>query len=143
MKTSILCAALLAASALAAPAMAGDVAVTLDGVQARGGKLLMALQTRDQFLQAAGAYGEVVDNPQAGTRTVILRNVAPGAYSLSVLHDEDGDGAMKMDGYMPGEGWSMLNGAELRATPTFDQVDFEVPASGGRTEIRAAMIYPR
>lgn len=127
----IIAAAVAALSCIAAaPAFAGDVTVTLTGVQARGGQLLAALQTHDQFLQPAGAYGDIVRDPAAGTVTVTFRGVAPGDYSLSVLHDADSDGQMKMEGGMPAEGWAMVNGAALRGMPTWDQVKFTVPASG-------------
>lgn len=138
-----LAAAMAALTCLAAaPAFAGDVTVTLTGVQARGGRLLAALQTHDQFLQPAGAYGDIVENPAAGTVTVTFRNVRPGDYSLSVLHDADNDGTMKMDGALPGEGWAMVNGAALRAMPTWDLVKFTVPASGD-VSLTEAMQYPR
>lgn len=135
----VLVAAALTASA--APALAADVTLTLDGVQARGGRLLVALQTRDQFLKQEGAYGEIIADPAAGTRTVVFRDVAPGDYSVSVLHDADGDGRMKMNGVMPAEGWTMLNAESLRAAPQFDQVDFTAPAAGA-VSLRASMIYP-
>jgi uncharacterized protein (DUF2141 family) len=58
-----------------------------------------------------------------------------------VLHDEDSDGQMKLNGYMPAEGWAMVNGDTLRATPTFDQVKFTVAASGA--DLSVPMSYPR
>ena len=132
----------VAATLIAAPAMAGDVNLTLTGVQARGGDLLAALQTRDQFMQHAGAYGERIATPPAGTVRVTFHDVAPGDYSLSVLHDEDGDHDMKMgaDG-RPEEGWAMLNGQALRGRPTFDQVKFTVSASGD-VNLTVPMDYP-
>jgi len=133
--------AAVAALSLAAPAMAQDVTVTLTGVEARGGVLLAALQTEGQFMQPAGAYGERVEHPAAGTVRVTFRNVAPGDYALMVLHDEDGDEQMKMNGYMPAEGWAMINAGALRAAPTFDQVSFTVTASGA--DISVPMSYPR
>lgn len=137
-----LAAAMAAVTCLAAaPAFAGDVTVTLTGVQARGGRLLAALQTHDQFLQPAGAYGEMVQDPAAGTITLTFHDVRPGEYSLSVLHDADNDGTMKMDGARPGEGWAMVHGAALCAAPTWDQVKFTVPASGD-VSLTEAMQYP-
>ena len=129
------------AAAATAPALAGDVTLTLQGVEARGGRLLVGLQTRDQFLKPAGDHGEIIANPHAGTHTVVLRNVPAGDYSVSVLHDADGDGQMKMQGVMPAEGWTMVNAQALRAAPTFDQVDFVVPASGAVSQT-VTMIYP-
>ena len=130
-----------AAFSLAAPAMAEDVTVTLTGVQARGGVILATLQTEAQFMQPAGTYGERITDPASGTVRVTFRNVAAGDYALMVLHDEDGDGQMKMNGYMPAEGWAMVNGDTLRATPTFDQVKFTVAASGA--DLSVLMSYPR
>lgn len=123
------------------PAMAEDVTVTLTGVQARGGVILAALQTEAQFMQPAGTYGERITDPASGAVRVTFRNVAAGDYALMVLHDEDGDGQMKMNGYMPAEGWAMVNGDTLRATPTFDQVKFTVAASGA--DLSVPMSYPR
>ena len=133
--------AAVAALSLAAPAMAGDVTVSLTGVEARGGVLLAALQTQGQFMQAAGAYGERIVDPASGVVRVTFRNVAPGDYALMVLHDEDGDSQMKLNGYMPAEGWAMVNGDSLRGAPTFDQVKFTVAASGA--DISVPMSYPR
>jgi len=133
--------AVVAALSFAAPALAQDVTVTLTGVEARGGALLTALQTRGQFMQAAAAHGDRVDRPAAGTLRVTFRDVAPGDYALMVLHDEDGDGRMKLNGSMPGEGWAMVNGDALRSTPTFDEVRFTVTTSGA--DITVPMAYPR
>jgi len=133
--------AAVAALSLSGAARAEDVTVTLTGVQARGGVLLAALQTRGEFMQASAAHADRVERPAAGTLRLTFRDVAPGDYALMVLHDEDGDGQMKMNGYMPGEGWAMINGAALRATPTFDQVKFTVSASGA--DISVPLSYPR
>ncbi len=135
MKKFIVAAVAALSCAIAAPALAEDVTVTLTGVQARGGQLLAALQTHDQFLQPAGAYGEIVRNPAAGTLTLTFRDVRPGEYSLSVLHDVDGDERMKLEGGMPAEGWAMVHGDTLRAAPTWDQVKFSVPATGAQLTV--------
>jgi uncharacterized protein (DUF2141 family) len=135
--------AAVAALSLAAPAaLAEDVTLTLTGVEARGGVLLVALQTRGQFMQAAGAHGERIADPASGDLRLTFRDVAPGDYALMVLHDEDGDGQMKMNGYRPAEGWAMINGDALRATPTFDQVKFTVAAPAG-ADLTVPMAYPR
>ncbi len=133
--------AAVATFSLAAPAMAEDVTVTLTGVEARGGVLLSSLQTRGQFMQAGSAHADRVERPAAGTLRLTFHDVAPGDYALMVLHDEDGDNRMKMNGYMPGEGWAMINGDALRGPPTFDLVKFTVAASGA--DISVPMSYPR
>lgn len=114
----------------AGAAQAGDVTVTLTGVQARGGQLLISLQTREQFMQPTG-LGEIVQNPTAGTTTVTFRDVPAGDYTVSVLHDQNGDGQMQVSEIgIPTEGWAMSHGAELRGPPTFAQVKVAIPAAG-------------
>lgn len=140
MRNGLTAGCLVALTAFAAPAMAGDVTITIDAIQARGGELLVGLQTQGQFLQDAGAYGERIAAPTAGRHTVVLRDVAPGDYSIGVLHDADGNQTMTMDGSMPAEGWATLHGETLRGVPTFDQVKFTVPAAG--TAISVTMAYP-
>lgn len=134
-------AAALSTPVLAAPASAEDVTVTITGVTARGGDILVALQTRDEFLQPRGAYGAKAASPAAnGTVTVTIPGVAPGTYSVSVLHDENTDGTMSMAANgMPKEGWAMLNGDTLRAAPTFDATSFTV--GNAPVKLTVPMIY--
>lgn len=127
-------------AAVCGAATAEDVKVTLTGVRA-GGEVLVALQTKDEFLMPKGTYG--VKAPAVpGTMTLTLEDVKPGAYSLSVLHDQDGDKMMKMgpDG-RPQEGRAMKNGSQLRSGPTWDTVSFAV--GGAPVSITEPMMYPR
>ena len=125
----------------AGSALASDVVITVTGVQARGGDLLVGLQTSAQFLKHEGDHGEIIKAPAAGTRVVTLKDVPPGDYSVSVLHDMNGDQQMALSNGMPAEGWAMFRGETLRAAPTFDQVRFTVPASGD-ARVSVAMQYP-
>ena len=139
MKRAITFLAASAALLTAGAARAGDVSINLTDVQARGGRLLVALQTNDQFMRPAG-FGEIVDNPQTGTVTVTFRDVPAGDYAVSALHDLNGDGQMQTsDIGIPVEGWAMSNGAALRGPPTFDQVRVSVPSGG--TQITEPMFY--
>lgn len=125
----------------AAPAFADDVQVTISGVQARGGEILVALQTKEEFMQPRGSYGVKAASPAAnGTVTVTIPGVAPGVYSLSVLHDENGDGQMAMaPSGMPKEGWAMKDGEKLRGAPTFDHASFNVGAAP--VSLNVQMLY--
>jgi len=125
-----------------APAFADDVTITLNGVQPLGGEVLVALQTKDQFLKPAGAYGARIPAPAAaGPLTVTLKDVAPGTYSLSVLHDVNGDGQMAMDSSgMPAEGWAMKGGRDLRGPPEWATSSFQV--AGNEVALTETMIYP-
>lgn len=140
-RTALVAAASLAALFTASAASAGDVTITLTGVQARGGSMLVSLQSRDQFMQRAMTAGTIRENPAAGTVTLTLPNVPAGEYALSALHDADGNWTMTMQDGRPGEGWAMSRiGAELDHRPTFDEAVVRVPAEGAA--ITAAMVYP-
>jgi uncharacterized protein (DUF2141 family) len=134
-------AALLAAAAFAGAAQAGSVNLTLDGVQPKGGKILVTVQSRDQYMQAAQTSGAVLDGSASGQLKVSLPNVPPGDYAVSVLHDADQNWGMTMaaDG-RPAEGWSTVRAAALRGKPTFDQVKVTV---NGDTEVAETMVYPK
>lgn len=125
----------------AGSALAGDVTITVTGVQARGGDLLVGLQTAAQFMKPEGDHGDIIKAPAAGTHVITLKNVPPGEYSVSVLHDVNGDHQMAMANGRPAEGWALHRGETLRAAPTFDQVKFTAPASGD-ANVAVAMQYP-
>jgi uncharacterized protein (DUF2141 family) len=134
--------AALANVALAAAASAGEVRVTLTGVKAKPGQILATLQTEDQFMKGQGAYSAQVQPPAAdGSLTIVFRDVAPGAYAFTAMHDENGDFQMQREenGY-PKEGWAMSKGAALLGPPTFAAVKVDVGASG--LTLTEPMIYP-
>ncbi len=129
--------ALGAVAALTATAQAATVSVTVTGVEARPGTLYVGLQTEAQYLKNEGEYGAMLKTPTAGTHQFDINDVPPGRYSLSVLHDEDGNDDMTLtDDYRPAEGWAMVNGETLRASPTFDQTSFEVTPEGASVTVK-------
>ena len=123
----------------AGAAQAGDVTVTLTGVQARGGQLLVTLQSQDQFMRPGG-FSARVEAPAAGPVTLTFEGVPAGDYALSALHDENGDYQMQSSAIgIPLEGWAMSNGDRLMGAPTFDVVRVSIPAEGAA--ITEAMRY--
>lgn len=125
---------------IAAPAVAGDVVVTLNGVQARGGEILAALNGPDTFLRGEGAYGVRASGDVSGTITLTFEDVAPGEYALAVMHDENGDGRMNMSpSGMPEEGFTFSNGGAMQGMPTFEVHKFTVSEDGAT--LTESMIY--
>lgn len=138
-RAAISLAAALAAIVTAGAAQAGDVTVTLTGVQARGGQLLVTLQSQDQFMRAGG-FSARVEAPAAGPVTVTFEDVPAGDYAVSAFHDENSDFQMQASPMgIPTEGWAMSNGDRLMGPPTFDVVKVSIPAEGGA--ITEAMRY--
>jgi len=141
MKRLAAAAAAILALTAAAAAQAGTIDLTLNGVQPKGGKILVTVQSRDQFMQHAQTSGVVLDGAASGQLKVKLPDVPPGDYAVSVLHDADSSWSMTdaADG-KPAEGWSMSNTAALKGKPTFDQVKVSVSGDAAVTE---TMIYPK
>ncbi len=121
---------LIVALALAGTATAAEIIVTLDGVEARGGTLYVALQTEDQFMKEEGIAATLKEAPDAGSHTFTF-DVPAGQYSLSVWHDDNGNGEFdRMESGQPLDGWAMINGTELRSFPTFAAVSIDVTDTG-------------
>ncbi|HEY0147692.1 MAG TPA: DUF2141 domain-containing protein [Allosphingosinicella sp.] len=75
--------------------------------------------------------------PAAGVGNVTIANVAPGAYALSVFHDENGN--TKFDTFLkiPKEGFGFSRNPVVRfGAPKFAQVRFEVGAGIARQTVR-------
>jgi uncharacterized protein (DUF2141 family) len=139
MKTLLL--ASLAGLAAAAPAQAAPLTVELDGVRGAGGRLYVSVQTRAQFMQDSGVAGSVVSAPQAGSHRFAYELPA-GDYAISVWHDDNGNGAFDKDeNFVPLDGWAMVNGAQLRGEPSFDQVSTRL--GDAAAAVRLAMTYGR
>ena len=134
-------AALLIGAGMASAAMAADVTVTLTGVQAKGGQMLVSLQTAGEFMKPEGHFGSIAAGDVTGDETVVVRNVPPGEYAVMVLHDADGDMQMarQTDG-KPREGWGMSGQWTRGHRPTFTEVKITVPAAG--TAVTVPLVYP-
>lgn len=128
-------------AAASASAQTGEIDLTLNGVQPKGGKILVSVQSREQYMQRSQTSGAIVDGSASGQMQIKLPDVPAGDYAVSVLHDADGNFDMTMgaDGKIA-EGWSTVNAASLRAKPTFDQVKVSVNGAASVTE---TMIYPK
>lgn len=113
----------LAALALTTGSAAAEtVTITLTGVEARPGRILASLSTRDQFMRAAPAH-EAVAQPVAGGVTLTFENVAPGDYALMVMHDLNANGQFDFGT----DGWAFSNSARpMTGPPAFEDHKFAV-----------------
>ena len=133
--------AIATALALVGVVSAAEVTINVDGVEARGGTLYVALQTEAQFMKEEGISGTLLEAPEAGTATFTL-NVPAGRYALAVWHDENGNNVFdRMEDGQPLDGWAMINGSKLTGLPTFDFVSIDVPEEGA--EITETIVYGR
>ncbi len=136
-KTLILAGALSAFFAAAGTAVAADVHVTLTGVNADGGTMLVSLQSKEQFMKPVGAAG-AMGPAEVGTMSLTVNDISPGDYAVMVMHDADANWTMTMKDSKPAEGWAH-SGA--RDGKTFEAMKITVPAGGAAVTV--ALDYPQ
>ena len=126
---------------LVGTAVAEPLELRIEGVEARGGTLLVSVQNEAEFMGETGIAGDVVEAPEAGTATFSF-DVPPGDYAVTVWHDDNGNGQFDRAeiGY-PLDGWAMSGTMPERRGPTFAEAAVRVPAGGGTTTV--SMTYGR
>ena len=135
MKRSIRSAIFLLA-AIAPLAHAADLTIRVDNVRSVGGQLMVALYDGAATFLKQPARSQGVP-AEAGSTTVVFRDLAPGRYAITVYHDANGNG--KMDSNMMGtpvEAYAFGNDAQGRmGPPSFDDAALAVPAAGLATHV--------
>lgn len=77
-----------------ANAVAGDIVVNIDGVQAEGG-LSLALVFADQAVWPQQVLRELHHNANGQSSTTLrLRNLPPGRYAVQLFQDSNGNGQL-------------------------------------------------
>ncbi|MEM7689443.1 MAG: DUF2141 domain-containing protein [Pseudomonadota bacterium] len=119
----------LMAAALAAPASAGDVVITITDMRSTEGVVRACMTTKEKIFPKCRkdptSHRTVV---KAGESvTIRFTDVEPGAYAVALLHDENNDGkANRALGMMPKEGYGFSRDAKVRmAPPKFGDAVFE------------------
>lgn len=101
------------------------ITVSVDNVLNNKGHVLVGLHTEDTFMKGKApknAKAEIKD----GKISVTFENVEPGNYAVMVLHDENDNERMDMEGGMPKESYGMSNNPMLYGPPTFADAKFEL-----------------
>jgi uncharacterized protein (DUF2141 family) len=110
----------------------GRIEVLVDGVRSADGVVGVALFSAKRGFPDNRAMAIGGRSVPAGKRCkVIFENVPWGAYAISVLHDENGNG--KMDkGFLgiPKEGFGVSNNPEIKmGPPSFSESRFELKST--------------
>lgn len=130
------CLVLALAACAAGAARAGDLSITVEGVQNAEGRIMLALyDSADGFLKRSVKASEA---PAAhGSTTVLVKDLPAGSYGFAVFHDANGNG--KMDKNMMGipvEAYAFSNNAlGNMGPPSFEQARFTVPAAGAAVTV--------
>ncbi len=100
-------------SLFAGQAFAGELAVTIRGIESDAGQLMIAVVDSEAAFNGDGAAVlSVLIAPQPGELTFSTDALPDGPYGIRVMHDENGNGDMdsNMVG-MPTEAWGFSNNA--------------------------------
>ena len=132
--------ALLLALVAAAPALAGDIVVTIDGLRSDKGDVRLGLFRQEGWLDDARTVGHAVVKAALPTR-IVLPNMPPGIYGIAVFHDENGNGKHDTNFFgLPLEGYGFSRDAPIMlGPPKFEDALFEVTEQGA--ELRFKMRY--
>lgn len=121
----ILCVALL----FPFSAMAVDVTIVVKGIRNQQGKIAALAFTSsqgfpDQF--ALAAYQATVPSKK-GETTITLKNLTPGKYAFTVMHDENADGILRRNLFgIPQEGVGVTGKPLGNRAPKFVESVIEI-----------------
>ncbi len=127
---------LFALFALALPAQASTVEVSVTNVQGARGHVHVELCPEKLFLGDCTLVGEAPS--VVGTTLVRVLNVPPGAYAAQVFQDENDNHRVDRGLFgVPREGIGFSNDARLyRHGPHFDEAEFKVSRAVERITLR-------
>jgi uncharacterized protein (DUF2141 family) len=140
MRLGVLALAGVAAAVSAAPALAGDVVITVTDVRSAKGVVRACLTARANVFpkcnQDPNAHRTVV--PAGGKIEIRFTGVKPGNYAIALLHDENDNGkADRAMGMMPKEGYGFSRDAPVKmAPPKFTDAVFAVGEGLQRVTIK-------
>jgi uncharacterized protein (DUF2141 family) len=112
--------------------------VRLEQLRSAKGTLRLCLtRERRHFPDCKGDPRALKLSAPAAGGAVRLAGVAPGAYALSVIHDENGNGRLDTFAGIPREGFGFSRNPAIRfGPPSFAAVEFNVATGGNRQAVK-------
>lgn len=123
--------ALLALASCAPFAHAGDLTLRVDKVQAGTGTIMVSLyDSAASYFKRPARVAQVPASP--GAVTVVIPDLAPGDYAITVYQDVNGNGQLERNLFgIPTEPFGFGNDAQGEmGPPSFDATKVNVPAAG-------------
>jgi uncharacterized protein (DUF2141 family) len=142
---SAACLAALAAPAApvrAEPAGPAELDIAIERLRNQRGVLHLCLTRDTAHFPDCGSDPRAVKRsvPAAQGGSIRIAGLAPGAYALSVIHDENQNGRLDTFAGIPREGFGFSRNPTIRfGPPRFDQVRFEL--GGGIARLAVRMQY--
>ncbi len=112
--------------------------IVVDGIEKTKGQILVAVYDKDNFLKKPAYFGYAeVENE---TVNVIIENMKPGEYAISLFQDENENKKLDMGSFGPTEKYGFSNNAKgMMGPPKYDDCKFSVE-EGEETEISITLI---
>jgi len=129
MRRTFIAAIAMGLAAIASPAAAGDVVITITDLRSTEGVVRACMTTKEKIFPKCrkdpASHRTVVD--ASGSVTIRFTDVEPGTYAVALLHDENNDGkANRALGMMPKEGYGFSRDAKVRmGPPKFEDAVFD------------------
>lgn len=137
-----ICAAALGAIGLSAilaqPAHATDLTVEIANVRSDAGRVLVAVHRESEhFPDAAWVAGAVRAPARNGAMRLVVEDLAPGRYGVTVFHDENDNGELDSNLLgIPTEGYGFSNDAPATfGPPEFTDVAVEIAGPAASTAL--------
>lgn len=115
----------------------GDLILEFENLKSKQGKILILL-----FPQKKGFPGDAANSSYSAsveaTQSHTIKNIPFGNYALSLVHDEDNDGKMKLNFLgIPKEGYSFSNSkGRMLERPNYEKSVFHHNKSETRLKLR-------
>lgn len=130
----------LALAALCAPASAAELTVVVSGIRGGDGQLMVGVFDKaDTFLKQplAGRVLPASVRDGAGNARLVIDNLAPGGYAVSVVHDRDGNGRLTLNLMgLPSEPFGFSGKGGNFGPPRFEDATLQLDAAGATVEIQ-------
>ena len=125
--------------ALGGAADSSTLEIGVEGLRSQRGIVRICLTSNPaHFPRCQGdPQAHRINVPVAQARGLRFGNMAPGAYAISAMHDENGNG--RLDAFMgiPREGFGFSRNPRVTfGAPRFEQVRFQITPGGNSQRIR-------
>jgi uncharacterized protein (DUF2141 family) len=115
--------------AIAAPAPAATLSVTVDEIAVQQGQLKLALYDSESAWkgEAKPRAGHLAQPDGDATLEFSFADLPPGRYAVRVMHDENGNGKLDSNFLgIPKEGYGASNNPKVMRAPHFDEAAFDL-----------------
>lgn len=104
--------------------------------------LRFCLTRSEDFLHCDEDRGAIKLSVTATTKRVVFENMAPGEWSLLLIHDRNGNGKLDKRFGIPREGFGFSGNPAIRfGPPSIADVRFVVPQGSSQQHVRMRYIF--